>query len=51
MSISLLIASNDEHFREMVRENLLNIQNAKVISEYPEVNNNRYIRVLQEAYR
>lgn len=51
MSISLLIASNDEHFREMVRENLLNIQNSKVISEYPEVNTNLYIRVLQDLER
>ncbi|MBI4908592.1 MAG: AAA family ATPase [Acidobacteria bacterium] len=51
MSISLLVASNDEHFREMVRENLLNLQNAKVIAEYPEVNTNLYIRVLQDLER
>lgn len=51
MSISLLVASNDEHFREMVRENLLNIQNAKVLSEYPEVNTNLYIRALQDLER
>jgi pilus assembly protein CpaE len=51
MSFSLLVASNDEHFREMVRENLLNIQNAKVLAEYTEVNNNLYIRVLQDLER
>ena len=27
MSLVLLVASADEHFREMVRENLANIQN------------------------
>ena len=34
------------HFREMVRENLLNVQNAKIVAEYPEVSPNLYIRVL-----
>jgi len=51
MPISLLVASGDEHFREMVRENLLNIANAKVIGEYAEVTANLYIRVLQELER
>src|SRR5260370_1000291 len=51
MPISLLIASSDDHFREMVRENLLNVPNAKVISEYPEVTANLYIRVLQDLER
>lgn len=51
MPISLLVASNDEHFREMVRENLLNIANAKVIAEYTEVTPNLYIRVLQDLER
>ena len=51
MSISLLVASSDEHFREMIRENLLNIANAKVLSEYPEVTANLYIRVLQDLER
>jgi len=51
MSISLLVASSDEHFREMVRENLLNIPNSKVLSEYPEVSGNLYIRVLQDLER
>src|SRR6266545_5751321 len=51
MGIALLVASSDEHFREIVRENLLNIQNAKVISEYPEVASNLYIRVLQDLER
>jgi pilus assembly protein CpaE len=51
MSISLLVASNDEHFRESIRENLLNMQNAKVLAEYPEVSTNLYIRVLQDLER
>lgn len=51
MSVSLLVASNDEHFREMVRENLLNIQNSRVLSEYTEVSSNLYIRVLQDLER
>lgn len=51
MPLSLLVASNDEQFREIVRENLLNIQNSKVISEYTEVSSNLYIRVLQDLER
>src|SRR5258708_39744691 len=51
MPISLLVASSDEHFREAIRESLLNIANAKVISEYPEVASNLYIRVLQDLER
>ena len=48
MPISLLVASSDEHFRETIRESLVNIPNARVISEYPEVSSNLYIRVLQD---
>jgi pilus assembly protein CpaE len=51
MAISLIVASSDEHFRSMVRESLLNIPNTKVISEYPEVTPNLYIRVLQDLER
>lgn len=51
MSIHLLVASTDEQFREMVRENLLNLPNAKVVGEYPEVAANLYIRVLQDLER
>jgi len=51
MSISLLVASPDEHFRESVRESLTNIANAKVISEYPEISSSLYIRVLQDLER
>lgn len=46
-----MIASGDEHFREMVRENLLNTPNAKVVAEYQEVAQNLYIRVLQDLER
>jgi pilus assembly protein CpaE len=51
MPISLLAASSDEHFRETIRESLLTLPNAKVISEYPEVSSNLYIRVLQDLER
>jgi pilus assembly protein CpaE len=47
----IMIASGDEHFREMVRENLLNTPNAKVVAEYQEVAANLYIRVLQDLER
>ena len=51
MSISLLVASSDEAFREAIRENLLNIPNARVIAEYPDISTNLYIRVLQDLER
>ena len=51
MPISLLVASSDEHFRETVRESLVNAANARVVSEYPEVSSNLYIRVLQDLER
>ncbi|HLJ16922.1 MAG TPA: AAA family ATPase [Bryobacteraceae bacterium] len=51
MPITLLVASSDDHFREMVNESLLNIPNAKVVSGYPEVASNLYIRVLQDLER
>jgi pilus assembly protein CpaE len=51
MSVSLLVASSDHPLREVVRDNLLNIQGARIISEYPEVGPNLYIRVLQDLER
>ena len=51
MPISLLVASPDERFRETIRESLVNIDGAKVVSEYPEVSSNLYIRVLQDLER
>jgi pilus assembly protein CpaE len=51
MPISLLIASRDEYFRESIRESIVSIENAKVISEYPEVSSNLYIRVVQDLER
>ena len=48
---ALMIASSDEHFREMVRDNLLNVSNGKVASEYQEVSPNLYVRVLQDLER
>jgi pilus assembly protein CpaE len=50
-TISLLVASTDEHFREMVRESLLNLPNAKVVAEYSEITLNLYVRVLQDLER
>jgi len=46
-----MVASSDEHFREMIRESLLNIPNSKVVAEYQEVAANLYIRVLQDLER
>jgi pilus assembly protein CpaE len=51
MPISLLVASRDEYFRESIRDSIISIGNAKVISEYPEVSSNLYIRVLQDLER
>ena len=51
VSNSIMVASSDEHFREMIRESLLNIPNAKVVAEYQEVAANLYIRVLQDLER
>ena len=50
-NIALMVASNDEHFREMVRDHLLNIPNGKIVAEYQEVAANLYIRVLQDLER
>ena len=50
-NISLLVASADEHFRESVRDNLLNVPNSKIVAEYQEVAGNLYIRVLQDLER
>lgn len=50
-SFAVLIASPDETFREMVRDNLLNIPDAKVAAEYQEVSGNLYVRVLQDLER
>ncbi len=47
----LMVASSDEHFREMVRDNLLNVPNSKVGSEYQEVSGNLYVRVMQDIER
>lgn len=51
MPITILTASSDEHFREMIRENLLNIPDSKVAAEFSDVTQNLYIRVLQEVER
>lgn len=48
---AVMVASSDEHFREMVRDNLLNIPNSRVAAEYQEVAPNLYIRVLQDLER
>ena len=48
---ALMIASSDETFREMVRDNLLNVPESKVGSEYQEVSSNLYVRVMQDLER
>ena len=50
-TLSLMIASGDEHFREQVRDSLLNIPDVKAAAEFPEVSANLYVRVLQELER
>ncbi len=47
----VLVASGDDHFRESVRDNLLNVPHAKVAGEYQEVAGNLYVRVLQDLER
>ena len=51
MPISLIVASSDPHFRESITESLLNVPTAKMISEYPEVSSNLYIRIIQDLER
>ena len=51
MAVSLIVASPDTHFRETVHENLLNIPEASVVAEFPEIALNLYIRVLHELER
>ena len=51
MSLNILVASSDEQLRELVRDNLLNLQGARVVAEYQEVGSNLYIRVLQDLDR
>jgi pilus assembly protein CpaE len=46
-----LVASSDEHFRESVRDSLINLPEAKIVGEYQEVAANLYIRVLQDLER
>ena len=51
MAISLLVASGEEHFRESIHESAISAGNVRVISNYPEVSSNLYIRVLQDLER
>jgi len=51
MSITLLVASTDETFRENVKENLASLSGARVVADYSEVSANLYIRILQDAER
>ena len=51
MSITLLVASSDEAFRESVKENLASLTAARVVADYSEVSANLYIRILQDAER
>jgi pilus assembly protein CpaE len=49
--LSLMIASSDPSFRDMVHDNILNIPDLKVVAEFTEVAANLYVRVLQELER
>src|SRR3954466_1386660 len=46
-----MVASSDKHFREMVRDSIINLPETKIVSEYTEVAANLYIRVLQDLER
>jgi len=46
-----MVASPDAHFREMIRESLLNVANAALVAEFPEIALNLYVRVLHELER
>lgn len=50
-ALTVTVASSDEHFREMVRDAMLNIPDSKIVAEYQEVAANLYIRVLQDLER
>ncbi len=51
MPISLMIASSDPGFRDMVHDNILNIPDLKIVAEFSEVAANLYVRVMQELER
>ena len=51
MAITILVASAEETFRESVKENMVSLSGARVVSEYTEVAANLYIRILQDAER
>src|SRR3954465_15949262 len=46
-----MVASSDEHFRETVRDSIINLPETKIVSEYAEVAANLYIRVMQDLER
>src|SRR3954453_14687862 len=47
----LMVASSDEHFRETIRDSIVNLPEAKIVAEYTEIAANLYIRVLQDLER
>ena len=51
MSISLIVASQEPHFREFVREHLAHTPGAKLASEHEEVGLNLYVRILHDLER
>jgi pilus assembly protein CpaE len=50
-TLTLMLASSDQSFRDTVHDNILNIPDIKVVAEFPEVSANLYVRVLQELER
>src|SRR5436190_12639753 len=51
MPISLIVASQEPHFREFVREHLAHTPGAKLVSEHEEVGLNLYVRILHDLER
>ena len=51
MSISLIVASPEPHFREFVREHLAHTPGAKLAAEHEEVGLNLYVKILHDLDR
>ena len=51
MSIALILASTEPHFREFVREHLAHTPGAKLVAEHEEIGLNLYVRILHDLDR
>ncbi len=51
MSLALIVASPEAHFREFVREHVAHTPGARVVAEHEEVGLNLYVRILHDLDR